>query len=157
MRRETNSQVDENVKQKTDEMSAVVSRFRNDIKALEEKKEVLSNEITNLKAKKQEAEREVEETKKIEFLRKKIGEEFVGTITGVTNYGFFVEVDAYLIEGLVPIRNLTDDYYFYFEEEYLLRGKKTGNYYRLGDKVIVRIERVDKLAKEIDFQVVKKL
>ena len=116
----------------------------------------IASHCSEMERKAVEAEREVEEVKKIEFLKNKKDKEFIGTITGVTSYGFFVEIDEYLIEGLVPIRNLLDDYYSYFEDEYLLRGKNTGNYYRLGDKVIVKIERIDKLAKEIDFQVVKK-
>ncbi len=123
------------------------------IKRLNETLSKIANHCSIMERKAVEAEREVEEIKKIEFLKNRVGEEFLATITGVTSFGFFVEIDNYLIEGLVPIRNLIDDYYVYFEDEYLLRGKHTGNYYRLGDRVEVVLERVDNIAKEIDFQV----
>ena len=117
----------------------------------------IANHCSIMERKAVEAEREVEEVKKIEFLKNRIGEEFNATITGVTSFGFFVEIDEYLIEGLVPIRNLIDDYYVYIEDEYLLRGKHTNNFYRLGDRVVVLLERVDNVAKEIDFQVKGKI
>ncbi len=127
------------------------------VKRLNETLSKIANHCSVMERKAVEAEREVEEIKKIEFMKNRIGEEFLGTITGVTSFGFFVEIDNYLIEGLVPIRNLIDDYYTYVEDEYLLRGKHTGNYYRLGDRVVVMLERVDKLAKEIDFYVKGKI
>ncbi len=127
------------------------------IKKLEEILPQIASHCSEMERKAVEAEREVEEIKKIEFLKNRIGEEFFGTITGVTSYGFFVEIDDYLIEGLVPIRNLIDDYYSYIENEYLLKGKHTGNFYRLGDRVIVKLDKVDKLAKEIDFSIIKKV
>ncbi len=103
------------------------------------------------------AEREIVDYLKISFMENKLNEEFKGTITGVTSFGFFVEIDTYLVEGLVHLRNLTDDYYQYFEQEHLVRGKRRGNFYRLGDTVTVKIEKVDKINRLIDFSLTKKL
>jgi ribonuclease R len=102
------------------------------------------------------AEREITDYFKVVFMEDKIGEEFRGIVTGVTSFGVFVEIEEYLVEGLVPLRNLTDDYYQYFEQEHLVRGKRRGNTYRLGDRVKVRVEKTDRINKSIDLAFVEK-
>lgn len=97
-----------------------------------------------------EAERESTDLKKIEFMEGKEGQEFEGTISGVTSFGFFVELEN-TVEGLVHVSRLEDDYYYFDEKRYTLRGETTGKEYRLGDKVRVRLEKVDSKTRSLDF------
>ncbi len=87
---------------------------------------------------------------KARFMRSKIGETFEGIITGVTQFGFFVEIKENLVEGLVRIDTLTDDDYVYDEPAHRLVGVKTGKVYRLGDLVKVKVVRVDEERGRID-------
>ena len=103
------------------------------------------------------AEREIVDIFKLQYMENKVGLIFDGTITGVNSFGFFVEIDDILVEGLVPMRNLTDDYYTYVETDYLIRGKRRGNFFRLGDRVKVEVEKVDTLKQHLDFIVIEKL
>ena len=96
------------------------------------------------------AEREVEKLKKVEYMQKYLGEAFDGVISGVTARGFFVELEN-TVEGLVPINSLLDDYYLFEEEQYQLRGERTGRIFTLGQKVRIVAERADKFTKTIDF------
>jgi len=89
--------------------------------------------------------------KQIEYLEDKIGQEFVGVISGVTNFGLFIELEDSLAEGLVHLRNMQDDYYVFEEKKYRIHGKRSGKKYRLGDKVAVKLIRVNESKKEIDF------
>lgn len=100
------------------------------------------------------AERETDDLKKAEFMEDKIGEEFEGIISGVTNFGMFVELPN-TIEGLVHISYLTDDYYHYEESQYALIGERTGNVYRIGDDVKIRVLKVDLDERTIDFELVQ--
>ena len=98
-----------------------------------------------------EAERLSVKLKQMQFLKDKIGHEFVGIISGVTNFGLFVELTESLAEGLIPLRSLEDDYYIFDEKKHQIRGKANGKKYRLGDKVFVKLVRVDENKKVIDF------
>jgi ribonuclease R len=100
------------------------------------------------------AEREMIDLKKAQFMQDKIGEEFNGFITSLANFGFFVELDAYFIEGLVKLSSLTDDDYYYYEKEYVIKGNRRGRKFRLGDKVRVKIARINAFRSEIDFVLV---
>jgi ribonuclease R len=100
------------------------------------------------------AEREYTQLKSMEFLAGKVGEVYDGVIAGVTSFGFFVELTHYLIEGLVHISELTDDWYEYDKDEYQLRGQKSGRTYRLGDPVRVSIKRVSVEERRADFSLV---
>ncbi|HET7615953.1 MAG TPA: S1 RNA-binding domain-containing protein, partial [Bacillales bacterium] len=100
------------------------------------------------------AERETDDLKKAEFMKDKIGEEFDGIISGVTNFGMFVELPN-TIEGLVHISYLTDDYYHYDETQYALIGERTGNVFRIGDDVDIRVLNVDPDERTIDFELVE--
>jgi ribonuclease R len=99
------------------------------------------------------AERETDELKKTEYMEDKIGEEFDGIISSVTNFGIFVELPN-TIEGLVHVSYLTDDYYHYDERQYAMIGERTGNVFRIGDEITVRVISVDKEERSIDFEIV---
>lgn len=100
----------------------------------------------------QEAEREVDDLKKAEFMLDKIGEEYEGIISSVTSFGVFVELPN-TIEGLVHITDLDDDYYVYDENNLCLRGERTKKVYRLGDSVTVRCTKVDIENREVFFYI----
>ena len=100
------------------------------------------------------AEREMIDLKKAQFMMGRIGEEFTGFIDSLTNFGFFVELDAYFIEGLVKLASLTDDDYDYFEKEYLIKGRRHGRKFRLGDNLRVKVARINAFRSEIDFALV---
>jgi ribonuclease R len=97
------------------------------------------------------AEREMVDLKKAQFMMNKIGEEFSGFITSLANFGFFVELDAYFVEGLVKLSALTDDDYDYYEKEYVIKGRRHGRKFRLGDNVRVKVVRINAFRSEIDF------
>lgn len=99
------------------------------------------------------AERETDDLKKAEFMMNKIGEEFDGIISSVTNFGMFVELPN-TIEGLVHVSYMTDDYYRYDERHYAIIGERTGNVYRIGDEITVRVLQVNKDERSIDFEIV---
>ncbi|MBY6271331.1 MAG: ribonuclease R [Caldibacillus debilis] len=101
----------------------------------------------------EDAERETEDLKKAEFMQDKIGQEFDGIISSVTNFGLFVELPN-TIEGLVHISYLYDDYYHFHERQYALIGELTGKVYRIGDEITVRVLQVNKDERSIDFEVV---
>ncbi|MEK5172873.1 ribonuclease R [Heyndrickxia sp. FSL W8-0496] len=99
------------------------------------------------------AERETDELKKAEYMEDKVGEEFDGMISSVTNFGMFVELPN-TIEGLVHVSYMTDDYYHYDERQYAMIGEKTGNVFRIGDEITVRVINVNKDEHDIDFEIV---
>lgn len=101
-----------------------------------------------------EAERETEKMKKVEYMSHHIGEEFEGVISGVTSWGMYVELPD-TIEGLIHITSLQDDYYEYQESTYELIGQKTNRHYKLGQKVKVVVAATDKLLRTIDFELVE--
>ena len=101
------------------------------------------------------AERELMDWRKAAFMADRVGDEFGGVITGVKEYGFYVELDEFFIEGLVHISALVDDVYEYQERKHRLIGKRTRHEFRLGDRVRVSVTRVDQARHLIDFSVVK--
>ena len=100
----------------------------------------------------EEAEREVDDLKKAEYMMDRIGEEFEGIISSVTSFGIFVELPN-TIEGLVHITDLDDDYYVYDEQHLMLLGQRTRKIYRLGDSVKVKCAKVDIDNREIFFDI----
>jgi len=84
-------------------------------------------------------------------MRDRLGEVYEGVITGVTEWGLYVELDENKCEGLVPVRDLADDYYDLDEKNYCLVGRKRHNKYSLGDKVRVQVGRADLDRKQLDF------
>ena len=98
-----------------------------------------------------EAERFSVKQKQIEYLRNHLGNEFSAIISGITNFGIFVKITDILAEGLVRLRDLDDDYYIHDEKKYAIVGKRTKKQYRLGDKIHVKLIRVDEERSELDF------
>lgn len=103
------------------------------------------------------AERDSVELKKIEFMERHLGEEFEGSVAGVTSFGFFVLLDRFFVEGLVHVNALEDDYYEFREAEYSLVGSRKGRRFRLGDRVRVQVARVDKEERHVDFLLLEAL
>lgn len=97
-----------------------------------------------------ECEREVDDMKKAEYMMKHIGEEYTGIISSVLSFGMFVELPN-LVEGLIRLDDLTDDYYTFDETTFTIRGNKNKRGYRLGDVVKVKVKAASKEAKTVDF------
>ncbi len=111
-----------------------------------------SSEMEQLAA---EAERASIKYKQVEFMQDKVGSEFDGIISGVSEYGIFVEIIENKCEGLVAIRELADDFYEYDDENYWLIGRHSGKVYQLGQKVVVEILRANLARKQLDFGLVE--
>ncbi len=92
--------------------------------------------------------------KQVEFMKERLGEIYDGVISGVTEWGVYVELDENMCEGLVPVRDLADDYYDYDEKNYCLTGRKTHQRYTLGDHVKVQVARADLDKKQLDFTLI---
>ncbi|MBT5869586.1 MAG: ribonuclease R [Nitrospinaceae bacterium] len=124
-----------------------------------EKKELLSrlNEVseqsTHMEIKAMAIGREVTDLRRTQFMADKIGHQFHGIITGVTGFGFFVELEEVFVEGLVKISSIMDDYYLFIETEHRLIGQKRHRSFKIGDQVKVRVTGVDLGRKQIDLAV----
>lgn len=120
--------------------------------------EKILNEVANHSSKTErradEAEREVEKMKKVEYMTEHIGEIFEGVISGITSWGVYVELPN-TIEGMIRISDMEDDYYIYDEEHYQMVGEHTKKTYKLGQKVKVQVISADKLLRTIDFAFVE--
>lgn len=102
----------------------------------------------------QEAERESVEAKTIRFMQRHVGDEFEGTIAGVTSFGLFVALDEVFAEGLVRLGSLVDDYYTYDADAHAVSGRRTRKRHQLGDRVSVQVVRVDTESRTIDLELV---
>jgi len=100
------------------------------------------------------AENELDEWRKAVFMAEHLGEEFDGMIINVLDFGFFVELDDFYIDGLVPVATLGDDFYLYDERRHALVGRGGGRKFKLGDRVRVRVDRVNVDRHLVDFSVV---
>jgi len=100
----------------------------------------------------QEAERESVDAKKIQYMQRHVGDEFPGTISGVTSFGLFVMLDQVLAEGLVRLGSLVDDYYMFDPDAHSVVGRRTRTRYRLGDRINVQVARVDTETRTIDLE-----
>lgn len=101
----------------------------------------------------EEAEREVEDMKKAQYMTKYIGEEFEGIVSSLTSFGMFVQLEN-TIEGLVHFSNMLDDYYHFDEEKYHIIGERTNRIYRLGDIVRIRVIDANVMTRNIDFELI---
>ncbi len=101
------------------------------------------------------AERASVKVMQVEYMKRHLGDEFDGVIGGVTNFGLFVEVNDLLVEGMIRVRDLLDDYYLFDEKRYALRGRSKGREYRLGDKIKVRVVSINPDDRQIDFSIVR--
>ncbi len=101
-----------------------------------------------------EAERELLQWKKVKFMADKVGDEFEGYVTGVATFGLFAQLVEHYVEGLVPLSTMADDYYRFVETAHMLHGENTQKAYRLGDKVKVRVLRVNMDVRQIELGLV---
>lgn len=123
------------------------------IKKYESKLEGIALQASERELKAVEAEREVDSMKMAEYMEGHIGEEFDGIVSGLTNFGLFVELEN-LIEGLVHISTLKGDYYIYNKDIMAIVGESHKKMYRLGDKVRIKVIAANKQNKTIDFEIV---
>jgi ribonuclease R len=100
-----------------------------------------------------EAEREIVDRKKVQFMRDKVGQELNGYISGVLPFGFFVELEDFFIEGLVHLTRLPEDRYQFLEMKHTLIGERSKKAFRLGDRVRVRVDAANLERRQIDFSV----
>lgn len=126
----------------------------NRTKQLKRDVEYASTQSSEMERVAQDAEREVDDLKKAEYMSERIGEEYNGIISSVTNFGMFVELPN-TVEGLIHISTLADDYYIFDEEHLCLIGERCKNQYRLGDEVRIKVSKVDLDAHEVYFDLVK--
>jgi len=100
------------------------------------------------------AERESVDLKKVEYMERYLGDEFSGTVSGVTSFGIFVLLDDVFVDGLVHVNSMTDDYYIFHQDRYMLVGERSHRTFRLGDRLVIKVARVDKEELLIDFTIV---
>ena len=116
-----------------------------------QKKSVYCSEQENTAVK---AERESIKFMQIKYMQDKIGNEYKGTISGVSEWGIYVEIEENKCEGMVYVRDIKDDRYFYNVEEQFLIGKNTKNKYQLGDSVKIEVKKADLIKKHLDFTII---
>jgi ribonuclease R len=100
------------------------------------------------------AERASIKYKQVEFMSDKIGQQYKGVISGVTEWGIYVEIEENKCEGMVPLHELTDDYYQFDEKNYCITGRRSHKKYQLGDEVVIEILRANLEKKQLDFKIV---
>ncbi len=118
----------------------------------EEKLPEVAKHSSKMERRAEEAERETDKLKKAEYMEERIGEIYEGVISGITQWGIYVELQN-TIEGLIHVSALPGDYFIYDESTYEMVGKETGVTYKLGQKLKVRVRNVDRLLKTIDFEI----
>jgi ribonuclease R len=112
----------------------------------------IAKQSSEMERRAMEAERAAIKVMQVEYMKRHVGDEFHAVISGVTNFGLFVEITDTLVEGMIHVRDLRDDYYVYDEKQYALTGRRRGKQYRLGDGLKVQVVRVDPEERRIDFQ-----
>jgi ribonuclease R len=120
----------------------------------QEKYEKLCEHSSKMERLAAEAERASVKYKQVEYMSDKTGQEFDGVISGVTEWGIYVEIIENQCEGMIHIRELGDDYYEYDEENYCIRGRSSGKEYTLGDRVKVEVVKADLQKKQLDYKLV---
>jgi ribonuclease R len=110
---------------------------------------------SDMERKAMEAERASVKYKQAEYLMDRIGEEFDGLISGVSKWGIFVELTESKCEGMVSLRLMNDDFYYLDEENYRIIGQRWGKIYRLGDKIRIKVKKIDLQKKQMDFDLVR--
>ena len=115
----------------------------------------ISDHISKCERNSVDAERKSVKLKQIEYLINHLGEEFHAIISGITHFGIFVKITDILAEGLIKLKDLEDDFYVYDEKKYSLIGKASKKHFRLGDKVQVKLVRVDSEKSELDFIIIE--
>jgi len=124
--------------------------------ALRQRLPIIAKQSSVMERTAMEAERTAVKVMQVEYMKRHIGDEFHAVISGVTNFGIFVELTDFLVQGLLHVRDLSDDYYLFDEKQYTLKGRRTGKRYRLGDTLEVKVVRVNPEDRQIDFALVEK-
>jgi len=101
------------------------------------------------------AERASTKYKQVEFLQDKVGQKFEGIISGISEWGFYVELSDNHCEGMIPMRDMDDDFYEYDEKNYCLVGVHTHRKFVIGQKVIIEIARTNLAKRQMDFRLVE--
>jgi ribonuclease R len=127
-----------------------------DVPTMDECVEV-GKHISYTERRSQDAERELRQIKLLELMQNHVGEQFMGVITGVTNFGLFIQLNTFLIEGLNRYTNLLDDWWDVDEKAGMIKGQRTGQRIRIGDVAKVLIARVDLPRRELDLQITEVL
>ena len=122
---------------------------------LDEELPEVARHTSEMERRADEAERELLQWKKVRFMADKVGDEYSGYVTGVAQFGLFVELIEHFVEGLVHVSSMADDYYRYMEQQHAMRGENTKRVYRLGDKVLVQVVRVDMERRQVDLGLVE--
>lgn len=120
----------------------------------QEKYEKLCEHSSKMERLATEAERASTKYKQVEFMSDKLGKHFDGVISGVTEWGIYVEIIENQCEGMISIRELDDDFYEYDEDDYCIRGRSGGKVYTLGDRVTIEVVRADLQKKQLDYKFV---
>ncbi|WP_298106630.1 ribonuclease R [uncultured Bacteroides sp.] len=120
----------------------------------EKKYEALCGHCSEMEQVAANAERSSIKYKQVEFMTERLGQVYDGVISGVTEWGLYVELNENKCEGMVPIRDLDDDYYEFDEKNYCLRGRRTNRTYSLGDAITIRVARANLEKKQLDFALV---
>ena len=121
----------------------------------QDKYEELCEHCSEMEQTAAQAERASIKYKQVEFMSDHMGETFEGTISGVTEFGIYVEVNENKCEGMIPLRDLDDDYYEFDEKNYRLRGRSRHHCYNLGDTVKIQVARADLYRKQLDYKLVR--
>ncbi|UXV42910.1 ribonuclease R [Staphylococcus simulans] len=124
-----------------------------ELRKWEDKLPEIAEHTSNRERRAIEAERDTDELKKAEFMLQHIGEEFEGIVSSVANFGMFVELPN-TVEGMVHVSSMTDDYYQFAEGQMAMIGERTGNVFRIGDTVKIKVVNVEVDQRMIDFQIV---
>lgn len=122
---------------------------------LESKYEDLCEHSSNMEQIAANAERASIKYKQVEFMSERLGQIFDGVISGVTEWGLYVELNENKCEGMIPMRDLDDDYYEFDEKNYCLRGRRKNRMYSLGDAITVKVARANLEKKQLDFALVE--
>ena len=133
-----------------DESYDVSENFVEDFKEKAEERAMQSSEREKIATK---VERDSEDLKKAEYMENKIGEEYEGIVSSVTQFGIFVELEN-TIEGLVRFDNMGNEYFIYDEDRKQLIGEKSGKTYRIGDRVKIKVISANKMLRQIDFSII---
>jgi ribonuclease R len=119
-----------------------------------EEYENMCKHSSEMESKAAEAERASVRYKQVEYIRDYVGEEFEGIISGVTEWGIYVEITEYKCEGMVRLSNLKDDFYEYDENDLCIRGRRTGKTFQLGDLIEVIVRNADTVRRQVDLDIV---
>ena len=130
----------------------VSDEFKNEYKAKAEQRATSSSDREKIATK---VERESEDIKKAEYMENKVGEEYEGIVSSITQFGMFVELDN-TVEGLIRFEHLGNEYFIYDENRKILIGEKSKKTYKIGDKVKIRVISASKLLRQIDFEIIEK-